>query len=261
MRRFGAFGRVAVLCAVAALAAGSASAQDGKAILKKMSSTMQETVAGASTYQSTMLMTTSMGQMGSMTARMEIKMLPKRKMAMDMNPVGAGTGMMAMGAAMAQMKMVDDGKNMWMYMVKMKQYMKQPSQVAKQTSPYGMSGMGMGINPSQMNGDAKLIGTENVAGKPAWVLQVSNFMPKGAKAGQNAKLVLYVDKASYHMKQMKMSMQIPVGQGQPPQQMNVTMVVEREVLNAPIPASTFVFAPPAGASEMKGGMPGMGGRG
>jgi outer membrane lipoprotein-sorting protein len=244
-----------LLCALALIAAPAPAAPTAQDILKKAEATMN----GARTYQAAFRTNVSMGQMGSISMNMRIRAIPNKKMSMTTTPNGQPTGMMAMGAANANMTVVDDGKTFWVYMPAMKMYSKRPSQIAqKKTTDV------TGINQFAKVGDVKLLRTENIGGRPAYVIQV---IPKaGMLPGAKQTILIYIDRATNRFKQMKMDIQMPAGTGPngqptPPQTMNTTVVVMNETLNAPIPDSVFKFTPPPGVKEMKGGMTGGSGMG
>src|SRR5437868_4143103 len=110
-----------LILGIASVTGAARASDDAATIVKRASANF----AGAKTYQGTWEMTTSMGQMGSMTLNMEIKSVSASgKLFTKMTPSGQATGMMAMGAQMANMTMVDDGKNAYMYMQAMNQYSK-----------------------------------------------------------------------------------------------------------------------------------------
>jgi outer membrane lipoprotein-sorting protein len=259
MRRSSTIVRFAQSLAMATLlsstAVASLAAPTAQEIMQKSAATMKS----SKTYQAVMGMTTSMGQMGSMSLNIDIKKSGE-KMSVTTSPSGQATGQMAMGAAFATMHMVSDGKTTWTYMPAMKQYFKQaatPSQ-GNQFDPTQMY-----KDPKGMNMNMKLVGTENVGGKPAYVIEMS---PKTAGKGPKQTMHFYVDQATYHFKQMKMSMNMgalagkaagPGAGAPPPMTMNMTMVVKSEKIDQPIPDSEFKFTPPPGATEAKGGMGGM----
>lgn len=235
-----------LLGALSLLTTRTLAAPSGEEIIKRASAAMQS----ARSYQAVWQMSMNMGQMGSVSLAMDIKMIPGKKMYMKMTPVGQPTGQMAMGAAMMNMQMVDDGTNMWAYMPAMKQYNKGPSQVkASQMNLTRMAGVAPGAT-------YKLVGTENVGGRPAHKIQVTLKNVQIAGGGKQS-MHIFIDQATNRFRQMTMSMALPAGPNQPAQQMNMNMLVTNEKVNAPIPASYFKFTPPPGAREVQGG-PGMG---
>jgi len=236
-----------VLGALSLLAVRTMAAPTGEEIMKKAAAAMKS----ARTYQAIWQMSMSMGTMGSMAMNMDIKMIPGKKMRMSMATAGQPTGQLAMMGSMMNMQMIDDGKTMFMYNPVMKQYSKGPSQ--SKTSQMDLS---------QMTGIAqgatyKVVGTENVGGRPAHKIEVIlKNMPMGGGGKQS--MLIYIDRATNRFRQMKMSMPIPAQPNQPPQQMTMMMVVKNEQINVPIPDSVFRFTPPPGAKESKGGMMGGG---
>jgi outer membrane lipoprotein-sorting protein len=237
-----------LITGVLAILVSQAFAQDAQQVMKRAEAAMKS----VKTYQATMVMSMEMGQMGSMSMNMDIKMIPNKKMTMKMSPAGQPTGMMAMGAASMNMHMVDDGKTMWTYMPMMKGYARGPSRV--KTNPVNFAEMG------NVGKDVtfKMIGTENVGGKSAYAIQA--IPKKPIQNAQDTRIVFYIDRATNRFLQMKMNSRMAMGDPkQPPQEMKMSMVVKNEKINAPIPASVFKFTPPPGSKEMKGGM--MGGPG
>jgi outer membrane lipoprotein-sorting protein len=226
---------IPALAAIAVVIAIPASAQDATQIMKKA----QALMTGAKTYQSVTLVTTDAGKMGSMTTRMEAKS-SGHKSAVTTTAIGQPTGQLAMMGAMSNMTMVDDGKTIYMYMPAMKRYMKRPSTGRKQ---------GQGNVRDMLGGmkDAsfKLVGTESVNGKPAHVIEVKPKKPMQGLQGMNLKF--YVAKDSNLVQQVKMDGKAPGMGGE--QNIKVTMLIQSQTLNAPIPDSVFRFTPPPGATE------------
>jgi len=256
-----------VLCGLAAAQAVQAG-PDAAAIVKKATAA----ISGAKTYQATWEITSSAGQMGSMVLNMDMKRVPASgKTYMKIAPTGQATGMMAMGAAMANTTMVDDGKTAYVYMQAQGGYYKTPHQ--KNSS-------GSMKNPldiaNQKNATFKLKGTENVKGSPCYVIDVKSpaqVLPNGMVL----QISMYIDKATNKTKQIKQVMTLPsslmsgMPGGQPnaasgktsapPMQVTTLMVMKSEKLNAPLPDSAFKFTPPAGAKELQGKPMGLGGMG
>lgn len=253
--------RLGLLLGLSAVAVSARAADEAAAIVHTAAAYMS---AGKS-YQGLWETTNSMGQMGSMTLNMDMKMVPASgKAYMKVTPTGQATGMMAMGAAMANATIVDDGKNMYMYMQAVNGYFKQP---------HGAAQGGQFRSPlqvlNQKGATYKLIGTEKVGRSVCSVIQVSPPENAQLKArGMTMKTTVYIDKATNRLKQIKEVTTIPAammgaaggGNGQAggaPQQVTTTMVPKSEKLNENIPESTFKFTPPAGVQEIKGGMAGM----
>jgi outer membrane lipoprotein-sorting protein len=207
-------------------------------------------VKGLKSYQAVMQMNMSMGTMGSVAMQMDLKSMGDKKTAVSTRPAGQATGQMAMLAQLLTMQIVDDGTNMWMYRPAAKAYSKGPS-AGGSSNPFNVQQMMKNSGGTTF----KLVGTENVAGHPAYVIQI---IPKSQTAGpKNSKVLMYIDSGTYRFRQMKMTGSVPAGPNQPPQPMNVSVVVKSEKVNQPIPASVFKFTPPPGATQMQGGM-GMG---
>jgi outer membrane lipoprotein-sorting protein len=255
--------------ALVGLSLATSAAPDGNAIMRKA----VEAMSKAKTYQSDWRTIISMGSMGSMTMNMSMKTAPGGKVYMHTTPAGQGTGMMAAGAAMAESITVSDGKTVYMYMKAMNAYMKMP---APKNTNLAMSGQFGALN--QKDATYKLIGTEFVRGRKCYVVAVTPKLPEGGAArGMKAEATAYVDQQTGRLRQIKTKMTMPGmpggpgapgqpgkqgnGQQNQPMVMTTTMVLLSEKLDAPIPASTFTFKPPAGAREMQGNMmggPGMG---
>jgi outer membrane lipoprotein-sorting protein len=239
-----------VLAFVLAGALG-ASAQDAKAIMDRANAA----VAGAKTYQATEKMVMSIGAMGSTALVMDMKMIPGKKsfIKMSADPNVKGTGQMAAASAMMSSQVVDDGTNIYMYMPFMNTYFKMPHSA----NSAGMAGNLMGFNPADLkNGMGKgtytLLAPTTIDGRPAYSI---SFKPSGgplAKPGAQFQTIrFYIDKSTNRLKRVEMSGTV---QGQ---QMSMTMTTVSDKLNAPIPDSTFVFTPPPGSAEQKGGLGGM----
>ncbi|MGC8669134.1 MAG: LolA family protein [Chthonomonadales bacterium] len=224
-------------------------------------------VAAAKSYESTWLITSSMGSMGAMKTKMEMKMLPRRHKAfMRVLPDKGSTGMMAMGAAMSQSVMVMDGNTMYMYLPMLHGYYKQT------LSPEAVkSMMGGPVNLSNLqHAMFKYLGTTKFDGKACDAIQVTPpEMPQTKQMGMTMKMVLYFDKATHRMRGMRQVMTIkgtPAPPGAPPSAaghapMVITTVgrVVSEKFNVPIPESVFKFTPPPGTKELP--MPAMPGKG
>jgi len=254
-----------VALAVAGVAVPASAAPDAAAIMRKAFAGMKS----AKTYQARWLMIMSMGEMGSMTMNMDMKMTASGKAAITTTPAGKATGMMAMGAGMASSTAVSDGKTVTMYMKGMNAYWKSP---AKAGVTPGMMGM---MGDLQRQGvKFKYVGSQYVRGKKCHVIRVNSPLPPQV-AGQGVKtdVQAFVDEATGRLRQIKSAMTMPGGMmGGPngasssggkakPMVMTNTMVLVSETVNAPIADSQFKFTPPPGAREMKGGPMGMGGMG
>ena len=253
-----------------ALCSSTFAAPDPAAIMKKAGLA----VNNAKTYQGKWRMVISMGDMGTMSMDMDVKTTSDGKAYIATTPVGTPTGMMAMGAAMAATTTVSDGKTLYTYIKAMNAYQKMPAPKNRANNP----ALGNMLGPaSAKDAKFKYLGTEMVRGKKCHVIRVEP-PARQSNPQQRGEMTAYVDVATGRLAQMRMVMTMPGmgtqtngrpqsgsgGNGTPPPPkpitMTTTMVVLSETLNAPIPASTFKFTPPKGATEMKNGMVGgMGG--
>jgi outer membrane lipoprotein-sorting protein len=208
----------------------SAGAQDARAIVQKM----VDAYSGAKTYQATYATQMAMGQ-GTMTTNTDVKK-SNGKVSVHSTSQGA-PGMPAGGM---NMLMVDDGQFQYVYLPAMNQYMKRPH--GSSAGMLGMASITPGDMAKQVVKDTttvyKLLAPATMDGRAVYVIEATN--PKQPAM----KNLLYVDKASYHLKQVKLQ----GGQGR-----SIVLNIKNEKLNAPIPDSAFVFTPPKGATEMKGG--------
>ena len=225
--------------------AGAAQAQDAKAVVDKTNAVYK----GMKTLQATFETSMIAAGKGNATVQTEVKVVAGQKANINIHPVGKGSGAMGTQLTGMNMRIVDDGASSYMYMSKGNQFMKQkhsPLIFQSVVSGYGLPYSGM--NPS--TGAYKLLAPSSVDGKPVYVLE---YTPP--KSNGSTKIDLLIDKATYHIKQSKITQASAQASG------SVTTVVKNEILNAPIPANTFVFTPPSGAKEMKmpTGSPGAGG--
>jgi outer membrane lipoprotein-sorting protein len=208
----------------------SAGAQDARAIVQKMVAAY----TGAKTYQATYSTQMTMGQQGTLTSTTDVKK-SSGKVSVHSTSQGA-TGMPAGGMNMI---MVDDGQFQYVYLPAMNQYMKRPH---SSTGMMGMPSITPGDMAKQVSQDTttvyKLLAPTTMDGRAVYVIEATN--PKQPAM----KNLLYIDKANYHLKQVKLQ----GGQGR-----TILLSIKNEKLNAPIPDSAFVFTPPKGATEMKGG--------
>jgi outer membrane lipoprotein-sorting protein len=214
------------------LAATAAQAQTAEQIVKRS----EEAMKALKTWQAT-IVTSTQSPMGNIQQQMEVKTIPGKKMAMTLSG-GMGGGL----------QVVDDGTNMWLYMPSMKQYQKNPSQIAKR------QGNGIAdVGPLAKNADLKLLKPEKVDGKETSVVQI---VPKNSPA---TKIKAYFDKSSGLMVKMEVSGAAPAQGNQPGATFNSVVQIKNMKLNAPIAPSAFKFTPPAGAKQMQPGMGGPGG--
>jgi outer membrane lipoprotein-sorting protein len=238
----------AIAASLALYAAHAAIAQDAKEIVKKTNAVY----SAAKTYQATFQMDMSMGTMGSVSQLIDIKMIPNQKASMTSKPNGKATGQFAMQAGQISTQMVDDGKFSYTYMPMMNQYLKRPHVAGTNNNGLSMMLPQLG-NTKNDKATYKLLPASTINGKSAYAIEIgsANGTPFGGA------IVVYIDKANYHLLQMNMNMSGSATQGQA---MKMNMAVKNEKFNAPIPAGVFTFTPPKGATEMKNFGMGMGAR-
>lgn len=217
-------GRIA-LGALALLASSRLGAQTPEQMIQKA----EARVKNAKSYQATIVMQGAM-MGGPQTMSSTVKLIPGKKMAMTMAPLG--------------IQVIDDGITMYSYIPAAKQYSKSPSQVKNQQQ-VGLSQ----IAGLSRQATLKLRPSENVGGKPAHVIQI---IPKAPLGNQKMLMLLYIDKQTNTMRQLKTTMtaQMP-GQTKPVTQ-TMLVTIKDEKFDAPIPDSVFKFTPPPGAKEAVG---------
>ncbi|MEP6757152.1 MAG: hypothetical protein ABJA67_16730 [Chthonomonadales bacterium] len=211
----------------------------------------QAVMKGAKTYQAVMSMTQNMGAQGSMMLNVEAKIAGKKSM-MKISPTGQATGLMAMGAAMANVEVYNDGTKMITYMKSLNTYSEQPSKAGSST-PFDFTKSLTANSGSKW----KLNGVVKVNGKDAFSLSLS--MPAG-KTGSTQTTNVFIAKSNYHLLKMTTVSKINAGP-QGPMSMASELLVKSEKLNDPLSDSVFKFVPPSGAKlqSMKGMMGGMAG--
>lgn len=145
-----------------------------------------------------------------------------------------------------------DGKTMYIYSPKDKEYMKAPA-------PASLAQAGAGVqsgDPSQIGAqlqamfstNAKRLADRNIGGKPAFVIQStqSGQSPDGKSSFRMTATAL-IDKASYMVRQIIIDGERSMGA----QKMvdNITITFASQQINPNLPDSVFAFKPPAGAKE------------
>ncbi|GIV19195.1 MAG: hypothetical protein KatS3mg023_0946 [Armatimonadota bacterium] len=151
-------------------------------------------------------------------------------------------------------QMYSDGKTMYIYSPKDKEYMKMPAPVSF-AQMAGMSGVGSG-DPSQIgaqlqaifaNGGKKLP-DRNIGGKPVFVLQSTRSgQSQDGKSSFNMKATAFIDKATYMLRQLTLEATQSQGAQKAAQVIQVTFASQQ--INPNLPDSVFAFKPPAGAKE------------
>lgn len=156
-----------------------------------------------------------------------------------------------------------DGKTLYIYSPKRKEYIKQAAPVSLDQG-LGMPGAG---SPKQLStqlkmmfsANAKLLKESQVAGRPVLVLQAAQSGPMpGQQPGQqqgsfSQTVTASIDKANYTLRRLVMT--VTASQGGQKFTQNITMNIQSQQINPSIPDSAFVFKPPAGAQEKTMPMP------
>ncbi|HSV74772.1 MAG TPA: hypothetical protein VLH79_13520 [Chthonomonadales bacterium] len=237
-------------CALLGLATPVLASPDGRAIVRRMNAAMQSAVTSAASYQAVIDMNMTMGEMGTMVSTLDLKVIPGKSLRIVTTPSDKSTGMFAMAAAQGAMQMVDDGKTLWIYQPALKQYMKQPSQIATMGpgALRNLPGVGNQLDEETLkNSRVVVTGTRTVQGRPAHVVQVTPNRP--ARGVQS--MTLLIDRATHRLRGITTVANQPVAQGQPPQRMTVQITFRNERVGAAIPASVFRFTPPPGSTEVQ----------
>lgn len=225
-------------------AAHAAPAQSAADVMKKANSLY----TGAKTYQATMVMDMTMGALGSMSTVTEVKSVGKTRVSTKTTSQGKPTGQMAMGAANLNIQMIDDGTTMYTYMAGQNKYMKRPHVAGAAGMSSVMPFMG---DPTKLKATYKMLPATTLNGTPVYAIEVTPAAGSGMPGGNGSTTVIYIDKNTYHFKELKVKSSQPAGQGKT-MNMDMTMLIKNEKFNQPIPDSVFKFTPPAGATEMQG---------
>ncbi len=163
------------------------------------------------------------------------------------------------GSPMAQQEVYSDGKDLFIYMPAMKQYLKRPAPAnfdGPAAGLLGYLGMLLGFaneNLDDPNSRAKYVfrGKRTIAGKPTRIVEVTE-----SRQGMSAKIRLFVgeqDKLIYRLEMEQQLQQAAGQQGQPARPSRITLQADIRYIsfNKPIPASRFKFTPPKGTTEMQ----------
>jgi outer membrane lipoprotein-sorting protein len=238
-------------------AAASFAAPTAQEIMQKSSAAMK----GSKTYQA-VLESTIIDQTGTMSMQVEVKK-SGNTWVMKTSPLGQATGSMETDGAPRRIMSISDGKMTLTYYPTLNRYTKLPAGHSESTKWDDFTGM----FKRAAKVDLRLVGTESIAGKPAYVIEETPI-----KAGEGYKTMkrYWIDQETYRFKQMKVGIVSDTGgkdltgKSQTPQTTTVMLVksemavlITSEIIDQPIPDSVFKFTPPAGATEMKGGMAGM----
>ncbi|GBC96643.1 Outer-membrane lipoprotein carrier protein [bacterium HR16] len=237
------------LVAGAMLFAGAPSrAQDVQTILSKVAAAYKN----AKSYQAQATMT-QVRQMGSQKQQNTSTITTKFKAPNKMVTIVEGRD---------RLQVYSDGKTMYIYSPKDKEYMKAPAPASLATAG---SGIGSG-DPSQIGvqlqamfgTNAKKLADRRVGGKPVFVIQStqSQQSPDG-KSSIRMTATALIDKATYVVHQIIIEGTRSMGT----QKMadNITITFASQQINPNLPDSVFAFKPPAGAKERQMQMPSPGG--
>lgn len=237
--------RAVMIVGVMSCAGQSMGAPTAQEIVAKSRTAMN----GLKTYQATVQTIMSGGPM-AMTMNAKLKRAGGKTWArLGVVQAGGNAKPNPFTAMLQNMVVVDDGKNTWTYMPAMKQYRKGPAGGAKQ---FDLSSQFLGKLDAESN--LKYAGTENVGGRPTFAIEAT---PKKPRPGQSEKVRLNFDQSTYRFVRA-LANQIASASGQSPaRQQSVTVLIQDEKVNQPIPDSVFKFTPPAGVTEMAGGGMGM----
>jgi outer membrane lipoprotein-sorting protein len=202
------------------------------------------------TYQA-VLESTTISEMGAMSNQVEVKK-SGNNWIMKTSPLGQATGSMEKDGAPRLIKSISDGKTTWTYYPTLNRYTKQPAGHSQSTKWDDFAGMFK--QAAQMN--LRLVGTENIAGKPAYVIEE---IPKKAGEGYKTMIRFWIDQKTYRFKQMKVGIVSTAGGNERAghsqfSETTTTMTIKSEIIDQPISDSEFKFTPPPGATEAKGGM-------
>lgn len=216
------------------------SAQEVQAILNRVA----ETYRNAKSYQAQATLTQTR-QAGGQQQRRSSTISTKYKAPNKVVTIVQGSD---------TMQIYSDGKTMYLYSPKDKQYMKMPAP-ATLAQMAGVSGIGSG-DPSQIGaqlqsifGSGKKLPDRNVGGKPVFVLQ--STQSQQSQDGQSSfQLVAtaLIDKASYLLRQL--TIQATRNQGTQKVVETITVTFASQQVNPNLSDSVFAFKPPAGAKEV-----------
>lgn len=214
------------------IAAHTAYAQDATKILQEVTKRFN----AAKTVKGTIVMSAvAQGKPQSAT----ISMIAKRPNLMSAN-------MSSPASPMGAMRIVCDGKSMYVYMQKMNQYATQPAP-SDFSKLMAMSGMDLSKLGDTSKATYKLIRKTTRNGKPVFEIQATPKNPTQQQKG--SKTTLFIGQNDY----------IPVAVVASGPQNNGTITFKNFTYNAPVSASLFKWVPPKGAKLMQtGGGPGGG---
>ncbi len=136
-------------------------------------------------------------------------------------------------------QVVDDGQISYMLDLASSKYFKQPHN----PNLLPIMGLQYGLPFGGMNPKATyytLLAPASVGGAACYTLQLAPPVQNGSTV-----VVIYIDKATHHVKQAR------VTQSNGKSTRVIQTLVKSEAVNAPLPASAFIFSPPKGAQEVQ----------
>ncbi|MEJ5250498.1 MAG: outer membrane lipoprotein carrier protein LolA [Chthonomonadetes bacterium] len=231
-----------VLAGAVLLASAPGYAQDVQSILSKVTAAYRS----AKSYQAQVSITETR-QMGGQQQKQSTTLTTKYKAPNKMVTIVQGR---------ESMQVYSDGKTMYIYLPKEKQYMKAPAPASlAQQGGVGAAGAG---DPSQIGAQlqtmfatgAKKLADQTVGGKPMFVLQSSRSgQSQDGKISFKMTATAFIDKASYLLRQLTLSS--VQSQGTQNLTQTITISFASQQINPNLPDSVFVFKPPAGAKEQQ----------
>ncbi|GIV16789.1 MAG: hypothetical protein KatS3mg022_2224 [Armatimonadota bacterium] len=152
------------------------------------------------------------------------------------------------------LQIYSDGKTMYIYSPKNKEYVKMPAP-ASFAQMAGMSGVGSG-DPSQIGAQlqamfasgGKKLPDRNIGGKPVFVLQSTRSgQSQDGKSSFNMTATAFIDKATYMLR--RLTLEATQSQGTQKVAQTINIIFASQQINPNLPDSVFAFKPPAGAKE------------
>ena len=229
------------------LASLPASAQDVQTILSKVAAAYKN----AKSYQAQASVTETR-QIGGQQQKRSSTISTKYKAPNKVVTIVEGSD---------SMRMYSDGKTMYIYSPKDKEYMKMPAPTSF-AQPGGMSGVASG-DPSQIGAQlqaifgqgAKKLPDRSVGGKPVFVLQSTRSgQSQDGQSSFSMTSTALIDKATYMLRQL--TLEAVQNQGAQKAKQTISVTFASQQINPQLPDSIFVFTPPAGAKERQMPAPG-----
>lgn len=227
------------LLAAGVLMAGAASyAQDVQTVLKKVAAAYKN----AKSYQAQAVVTETR-QMGGQQQKRSSTIHTKFKAPNKMVTVVQGSD---------NLQIYSDGKTMYIYSPKDKQYMKMPAPTSLAQGATNPMAAG---DPSQIGAqlqmmfgaDAKKLPDRSLGGRPMLVIQSNRSgQSQDGKSKFAMTATAFIDKATYMLRQLVLD--ATQTQGNQKMVQKITVSFASQQINPNLPDSLFVFKPPAGAT-------------